>query len=364
MVRIIIGIVLAVAAVAMRLLAPSNPALVEGAFSRGVYPVVSSILTKINSLVPFSLFEYGLIALIVGIVIWIIAAILHVVRSPATLEQFWRGTLTNLVLILGIAIMWYMVGGGLNYFRYSFAAYSGLEVQASTVEELTGLCTDLAAEADRLGAQVTRAEDGTMVMAEGFEGSAARVRQGYSALSDQYYGTLKAGASMRAKPVNFSEVMSLCRITGLYSFYTGEANINVDTPHYSIPSTIAHESAHVCGFMREDEANYISYVACRASGDAETQYSGTMLALVHSLNALARTDADAWRQIRTNLSAGVQADLAANNAYWAQYKTKVGTVAEKANDVHLKLNDQAAGIQSYGRMVDLLLADWRDGGIV
>ena len=44
MVRIIIGIVLAVAAVAMRLLAPSNPALVEGAFSRGVYPVVSSLL--------------------------------------------------------------------------------------------------------------------------------------------------------------------------------------------------------------------------------------------------------------------------------------------------------------------------------
>lgn len=364
MVRIIIGVVLAVAAVAMRLLAPSNPALVEGVFSRGVYPVVSSILTKINSLVPFSLFEYGLIALIVGVAIWIVTAIVHAIRSPATLEQFWRGTLTNLVLILGIAIMWYMVGGGLNYFRYSFAAYSGLEVGSSTVEELTGLCVDLAAEADRLGAEVTRTEDGTMVMAEGFEGSTAKVRQGYAALSDQYYGVLRAGAYMRPKPVKFSEVMSLCRITGLYSFYSGEANINVDTPHYSIPSTIAHESAHVCGFMREDEANYISYVACRASADAETQYSGTMLALIHSLNALARTDADAWRQIRTNLSPGVQADLAANSVYWAQYKTKVGTVAEKANDVHLKLNDQAAGIQSYGRMVDLLLADWRDGGIV
>jgi len=364
MVRIIIGVVLAVAAVAMRLLAPSNPALVEGVFSRGAYPVVSAFLTKINSLVPFSLFEYGLIALIAGIAIWIVAAIVHVVRSPATMEQFWRSTLTNLVLILGIAIMWYMVGGGLNYFRYSFAAYSGLEVQPSSVEELTGLCTDLAAEADRLGAQVTRAEDGTMVMAEGFAGSAARVQHGYAVLGDHYGGTLRAGASMRAKPVRFSEVMSLCRITGLYSFYSGEANINVDTPHYSIPSTIAHESAHVCGFMREDEANYIAYVACRASGDAETQYSGTMLALIHSLNALASTDADAWRQIRTNLSPEVQADLAANNAYWAQYKTKVGTVAEKANDVHLKLNDQEAGIQSYGRMVDLLLADWRDGGIV
>jgi hypothetical protein len=60
----------------------------------------------------------------------------------------------------------------------------------------------------------------------------------------------------------------------------------------------------------------------------------------------------------------VQADLALNSAYWKKFDTGVGKVAEKANDTHLKMNDQKDGIQSYGRMVDLLLADWRDGGIV
>jgi len=364
MVRIILGIFLTVTAVALRLLAPANPGLVEGFFSRGVYPLWSGLTTKLNSLVPFSVFEYGLWAILIGLIIWIISAILHAVRSSLDLEAFWKNSMSTFVLLIGIVAMCYMVGGGLNYFRYSFTAYSGLEVRQSSVEELTGLCADLAAEADRLSTTVTRGEDGGMVMAEGFEGSCDKVRQGYQNLYEEYDGTLQAAASIRPKAVDLSEVMSLCRITGLYSFYTGEANINVDTPEYSIPYTIAHESAHVCGFMREDEANYIAYVACRASQDDETRYSGTMLALIHSLNALARTDADAWREIRANLSPGVQADLALNSAYWKKFDTNVGKVAEKANDVHLKMNDQQAGIQSYGRMVDLLLADWRDGGIV
>lgn len=363
MIRIIIGIVLTAVAVALRLLAPHNPQLVETVFSREIYPVWSWVATKINSLTSFSIFEYGLWAILVAVLIWIVSAIVSAVRGAARLEIFWKNSMTNMVLLVGIVACLYMVGGGLNYFRSSFVQYSGLDVQKSSMEDLTAMCTDLAAEADRLSVSVSRGQDGGMVMAEGFDGSCAKVREGYKALWEEYDGVLHAAASIRPKAVHLSEIMSLCRITGLYSFYTGEANINVDTPQYSIPYTIAHESAHVCGFMREDEANYIAFVVCRASGDEETQYSGTMLALIHSLNALARTDADAWREIRTGLSPQVQADLALNSAYWNSFDTGVGKVAEKANDTHLKMNDQKDGIQSYGRMVDLLLADWRDGGI-
>ena len=363
MVRVVVGVVLTIAAVVLRLLAPHNPQLVETVFSRGIYPVWSWGITKINSLASFSIFEYGLWAILVGVLIWIVSAIVSVVRGAASLEAFWKNSMSTMVLLLGIISCLYMVGGGLNYFRSSFVQYSGLQVQKSSVEELTALCTELAAEADRLSTTVTRGQDGGMVMAQGFAGSCGKVKEGYQALQDEYDGVLRAAAAIKPKAVHLSEVMSLCRITGLYSFYTGEANINVDTPQYSIPYTIAHESAHVCGFMREDEANYIAYVVCRASGDEETQYSGTMLALIHTLNALARTDAEAWQQIRVNLSPGVQADLALNSAYWNSFDTNVGKAAEKVNDTHLKMNDQKDGIQSYGRMVDLLLADWRDGGI-
>jgi len=41
--------------------------------------------------------------------------------------------------------------------------------------------------------------------------------------------------------------------------FTFEANVNVDIPPYQIPSTMLHELSHLRGFMREDEANFISY---------------------------------------------------------------------------------------------------------
>ena len=60
--------------------------------------------------------------------------------------------------------------------------------------------------------------------------------------------------------------------------------------------------------------------------------------------------ADAW----------VVGNFADNNAYWAQFEDQViAQVSETVNDAYLKANNQQDGTQSYGRMVDLLLADFR-----
>ena len=55
----------------------------------------------------------------------------------------------------------------------------------------------------------------------------------------------------------------------------------------------------------------------------------------------------------------------ANNEYWDQFEkpivgeTSVADIAEKVNDTYLKINDQTDGTQSYGRVVDLLLAEYK-----
>jgi len=38
--------------------------------------------------------------------------------------------------------------------------------------------------------------------------------------------------------------------------------------------------------MREDEANFIAFLACLQSDDPEFRYSGVYLASVHAMNAL------------------------------------------------------------------------------
>ena len=363
MIHIVCGVLLTALAVVMRLTAPRAPQLAEG-FARSVFPAWSSVFAKINSAVSFSVFEYGLYALILGVLVWIAMALYRVFRQPQLLESFWRQSASTLVLLIGIISVWYMLGGGINYFRSSFAAYSGLELRPSSAEDLQGLCTDLARQAGELSVRVERDEQGYMKLSQDFDATCGDVLSGYTALSGEYGGVLAAGDNIRPKAVSVSEAMSLCRITGLYSFFTCEANINVHQPDFSIPSTIAHEAAHTCGFMREDEANYIAYIVCRGSNSSEAQYSGTLFALIHSMNALARTAPEAWHQLRATFTPEMLRDLELNATYWKQFESHIGEVADKVNDTHLKMNDQSDGIQSYGRMVDLLLADWRADGII
>jgi hypothetical protein len=167
------------------------------------------------------------------------------------------------------------------------------------------------------------------------------------------------GYTARPKPVMLSRGMSYLDITGVYTFYSTEANVNVDTPAYSIPSTMLHELAHFKGYMREDEANFLAYLACRASGSGDFAYSGTMLAMIHSTNALYSTDRGRYAEVMGRLSDAVWRDLAANSAYWQQFEGPVAEVSEKVNDVYLRSNRQEAGVKSYGHMVDLLLAERR-----
>ena len=55
-------------------------------------------------------------------------------------------------------------------------------------------------------------------------------------------------------------------------------------------------------------------------------------------------------------------DLAQRAEHWAQYEGPLQDVSNAANDAYLKANNQADGMRSYGRMVDLLLAEQRAEG--
>jgi len=84
-----------------------------------------------------------------------------------------------------------------------------------------------------------------------------------------------------------------------------------------------------------------------------------MLALVHSINRLYDADYDAFLEVNALMSEGVRLDFADNNAYWARYEGPVAEVSTAVNNTYLRVNNQSDGVQSYGRMVDLLLADYR-----
>ena len=153
-----------------------------------------------------------------------------------------------------------------------------------------------------------------------------------------------------------STPLAYLNIAGIFSPFTMEAHVDAKEADVMLAATAMHEAAHLRGFAREDEANYIAYAVCTESDDVYVRYSGTILALIYAGNALAGADMERYSDAVQTYSAGVRADLRAYNANWEPYQGKAAEVHDQMNDAYLKANHQTDGVKSYGRMVDLLIA--------
>ncbi len=342
---------------ALTLAARSSPVFAEWYAAR-IYPLLAQPVNFLTGLLPFSVMEVLCTALLAAAPVGLVCFVRRLVRLKAPKSRLLCAarTLAKLACAASAALLAFVLLCGINYHRYTFAQHSGLPLQDSTTAELEALCAELADRANALAEQIPVDENGVCDLdAQGFAPLAEAADAAY-ALAAQRYPVL-GGSYGSAKPMYGSFFMSRLQLTGIFFPFTVEANVNRLAPAYNVPVTIAHELAHLRGFMREDEANFIAYYACSLSPDVRLQYSGTMLALVHSVNALAKVDWDAAMALRTRYSAQVLRDLAANNAYWDQFEDEpLSELGEKANDAYLKANGQTDGTRSYGRMVDLLLA--------
>lgn len=332
----------------------------EQIYALHFYKWISQIISSITGIVPFSLGEILVIAApIVALIIIFRFVFLLIMEKKGRKERLIRGFI-NLLCTFSVILFLFIVLAGINYYRYPFTYYSKLEIRNSSVNELYTLTKSLAEQANELRAQVkTTDENGIFKLSEDKYKLASEAKQAFASLAKEY--PVLAGNYGAAKPVLFSDVMSNTEITGMFFPFTMEANVNVDIPDYSIPATMLHEMAHQRGFMREDEANFIAYLAGMKSDDIELKYSSTMLALAVSENALYDQDYSRYTQVSDMYSEGVQKDIQANSEYWQKYdNTVVSAVSDKINDTYLKANSQSDGVQSYGRMLDLLLAEYRN----
>jgi len=345
------------AALLLTLMAAAHPDFAEW-YATVIFPPLSLCINALTSLVPFSLAEILIILLIFGALAYLIVYIIKLIKDKKNrAENGWR-FIINPICAACVLYFAFTVSCGINYSRYPFAQTCGLDVRTSSKTELVALCNELADGVNTLRTEVKT--DGNSVMKlnnENIYGTAKEAQTAYNKISADY-PLLRAGYG-EPKPVFGSRLMSYCNITGIFFPFTFEANVNVDMPDYSIPVTMCHELSHLRGYMREDEANFIGYLVCENSGVADFQYSGEMLAFIYASNALYGSDSNAANIVYSKLSDGVKRDLANNAAYWKQFEGPVASAANTVNDQYLKANRQEDGVKSYGRMVDLLLAEFR-----
>ena len=302
---------------------------------------------KLFSAAPFSVTEWVILCLVtLGIVLLILLVVRLIRRRWSRAYRTGMTVLSVSAALFALLCLWW----GVLYYSDSFTEQSGLERRDISVQELETVTKYFAAQANALGEYVERGEDGVFTAdKDAIFRRSADIYDG----AEQIFPCLAAPA-VRAKPVVLSRLLSYIHYTGFFFPYTAEANLNADSPVCLLPSTIAHELAHLRGVAREDEANFCAVVACMESGDDEYRYSGALLAYIYLGNALYSADYDAWHEVYSSLSEAVRADLTANNAYWKQFETPAADVSERVYESFLQTYGDDRGMQSYGACVDLL----------
>jgi multidrug transporter EmrE-like cation transporter len=346
---------LAIVIVALRLLAAANPEIVEFGYARSIYPRIAAVLTAVTGSVPFSIAEIVVLVLIVAGLIAAARAARRILRAPAILRAMGDSVMRTAIGV-AIAYLVFLLLWGFNYDRSPLAASVGLAVGAPQPGELAAVCAELIEESEKLRADVREDGSGVTMVRGGVAGALTRASLGYDGLDDQW--PVVAGETVPAKRVLLSPVLALLGISGIFMPFTGEASVNVTLPEWALPFVAAHEIAHQRGFAREDEANFLAYASCARHPDPAARYSAALEGSLYALAALRAVDPGAHQALQSKRGAGVRRDLEALEAWRRRYESRAGAVQEKVNDAYLRAQGQE-GVSSYGRMVDLLLAERR-----
>lgn len=334
-------------------LASYFPTFVEIYYARGLNRYLLQLLSHITSWFSFSLFEFGCYALILYLLLHIFYRIIKIIQIPSTWKRHlitWFIHTLNLlcVLWLSFAYSW-----GFNYSRQALSTSLGLKTSEAPREDLVSLYTYLIEQANAIRPYLSEDISGYMTIPGGFTSVRQRVSIGYESLNKIY--PLFNGSYAKPKSLLISPFMNYTGITGIYSPFTGEANVNTAILPQSLPATALHEMAHQRGFAKEAECNFIAFLACKAHPDLDFQYSGYLLAIAYTSQTLAQVDYEALISLNQAISEKVMYDINHNNAFWQRYEGPVEKASSSLNNSYLKANGIKEGTANYGEMVTLLL---------
>ena len=337
-------------ALVLYLIAVISPAFAN-AYNRTVGAAVRALLAHLTSFLPVSLAEILLYLLPVGVVL--VAVYAYRFRC-----ETWRSMFVFLGSILsacGLLFSLFVFGFGTGYHTDTLDQRLDLLPAAVDKESLYDTALWLVDEVNTAADGVNFGEDGFSKMPYGIEEMGDHLIAAYDPLCDRYPFVQRLDSTI--KPVLASKLMSYTHITGVYSFFTGEANLNVAFPAYTLPYTAAHELAHQRGIARENEANFVAFLVTSASEDAYIRYSGYLNLLEYVAAALYVVDSAGYEQILSLLDDRVMGELRAYSAFFDDYRdSPMATVSDAVNDTYLKLHGNTEGTASYGLVVELAVA--------
>ena len=348
-------------------------------YANNIFPYVTSLLSRINSVIPFSVGEWLLVALVLFVAFTVTFIFVHsifllyfkikkptgrgMLRAKKVFDKI-SDSLYRFTPVLLTATMLIMT---LNCFII-YHCSSIKELQDSSddydLQQLADLRDYVVKKCNSLSAKVPHDEDGNVV----YEGDmAATAVEAMKVLSEDF--PRLSGFYTTPKALYFSDFMCQQYMQGYYFPFSMEANYNDMMSIMNKPFTMCHELAHTKGFIYEDEANYLAFLACINSDDVVFQYSGYLGVLNYInndfYNAVEKDIYNSHVKICDRVKYDNQFVTKEN---WIHIEEKaiiktatVKKAAAKYVDSTLKMNGVLSGSVSYCQVVGLIMDYYYSG---
>ena len=360
------------------------------AYIKYIFPIWVNTYGRLTGMFPFSVGEWLIVAGVVLVGFAVLLGVIYVVtglvrsKDKHPLRKFagvfyrffaWTLLAVCVIMTLNCTILYHASTFSENYF--------GEETGDYTFEDFVNLYNLVASECNRLSGEMVRDEDGRIVYtgSDGTKATAAGDAESYrNQMADEAIACMQKlgetypqldGWYPRPKPMMFSDLMCQQYMCGYYFPFSMEANYNDVMYLMNKPATFCHELAHLRGYIFEDEANFIAYLACLESEDPVFQYAGYLSVINYLSNDLYKAYRDEKELfIETVEKTGLVALLEQVNednifveeSEWDRINDKalvdtetVEEVSDTFTNTTLKLNGVSDGMVSYSRVVRLLL---------
>jgi hypothetical protein len=333
------------------------PNAVEHWYTYGFYPLYSRLIRLLLGWIPFSVGDLLYTATAIFLLIKAVKVVRLLVRKRLKTHLSWvlfRKWLRRILIIY----LLFNLSWGLNYDRIGIAAQLGLQVGPYTHQDLFELANVLQ---QRLNSYAALQDT---VKRQELDQNGFLFREGvmnYDQVRLQYPFLTYHTPSI--KPSIFSPVGHYFGFSGYLNPFTGEAQLNTTEPVFVKPFVVDHELAHQLGYGKENEANFVSYLACKTSANNDFRYSVYYELYFDAYYECLRTgDTAAIRQLRASLHPRARRDKLEELAFRLKKKNGLQPYVSDFYGNYLKLNRQPHGLDTYNEVIAWLIGYMRKFG--
>lgn len=332
------------------------PGWVEKNYSLGIYPGLARIQRILLGWIPFSIGDlfYGFLVLVILYKTFNLVRTLW--RRRFNRAYFTTG-LQQIIFFFLFVYVFFNLFWGLNYNRKGIADQLGLEVKSYSLSDLDTLTGVILQRVNHYAGFVTEAQRDSFDQKKTLFSSA---EQAYREAEKQFSFLRYSKRSI--KPSLFSYLGNYLGFQGYYNPFSGEAQVNTTVPRFLEPYVTTHEIAHQLGYARENEANFVGFLACRAYNNNAFRYSMYYDMFNYALGELFLRDTALGSQYLELAAPQVRKDRKAFRDFYRRYRNPVEPVIMWGYGQFLKANNQPAGKRSYNEVVTWLIAYYKKFG--